>query len=91
MTLPTHLVFGLIIGRLTGNYPLALAASVAVDVDHLVSFFRSGIIFKPKELIRAMGRRDGLRDEGRQAVLTRACENTSILRTEGGPGHQGRG
>ena len=41
MTLPTHLVFGLIIGKVTGNYPLAVLAAIAVDVDHIVPFAKS--------------------------------------------------
>ena len=48
MTLPTHLIAGLIIGKLTGNYSLALASSVLPDIDHLPSYIKSGIILKPK-------------------------------------------
>jgi len=54
MTLPTHLAFGLIIGKLTGNYPLAIAAAIAVDVDHLVPFARTGALWNPRKLWRIM-------------------------------------
>jgi membrane-bound metal-dependent hydrolase YbcI (DUF457 family) len=48
MTLPSHIVVGLIIGKLTDNYPLAIASSVLIDVDHLQSYVKSGVLFKPK-------------------------------------------
>ncbi len=48
MTFPTHLLAGLIVGKLTGNYSLGIVSSVAMDVDHLQSYFKSGVIFKPK-------------------------------------------
>lgn len=37
----SHLLAGLLIGKLTGNYSLAILVSVAVDFDHLKSFFKS--------------------------------------------------
>lgn len=48
MTLPSHIIAGLIIGKLTGNYPLAIASSTLIDVDHLQSYIKSGVILKPK-------------------------------------------
>jgi membrane-bound metal-dependent hydrolase YbcI (DUF457 family) len=48
VTIPTHLIAGLLIGKLTGNYPLAIASSALVDVDHLQSYIKSGVILKPK-------------------------------------------
>lgn len=50
MTLPTHLAFGLIIGKLTGNYPVAVAAAIAVDVDHLVLFSQARVLWNPRKL-----------------------------------------
>jgi len=52
MTLPTHLLAGLIMGKLTGNYTAAIAGSLLVDLDHIISFYRHGILFKLKELIK---------------------------------------
>ena len=48
MTLPSHLIVGLIIGKVTGNYPFAITSSVLVDIDHLQSYLKSGVISKPK-------------------------------------------
>lgn len=48
MTIPTHIMAGLIIGKVTGNYSLAIASSVIMDFDHLQSYIKSGVIFKPK-------------------------------------------
>ncbi len=53
MTFPTHIIAGLIIGKLTGDYPAALAGSLLMDVDHIVSYYRHGILSKPKEILRA--------------------------------------
>lgn len=50
MTLPTHIALGMIIGKVTGNYPAAITASVLVDLDHLQSYILHGVIFKPKKL-----------------------------------------
>ena len=54
MTLPTHLILGLIIGKATGNYPLAVVASIAVDVDHFVPFAQNGVLWSPRKLWRVM-------------------------------------
>jgi len=48
MTLPTHAVLGLIIGKITGSYGLAIAASTLIDADHLISYVKSGVIKNPK-------------------------------------------
>jgi len=52
MTLPTHLLAGLIIGNLTGNYTVAITGSLVVDLDHIISFYRHGILFNPKKLLK---------------------------------------
>jgi len=54
LTLPTHLLAGLVIGKFTGNYPLALASAVLIDLDHLPSYFRHKVLFKPKELFASI-------------------------------------
>ncbi|MFA5936599.1 MAG: metal-dependent hydrolase [Candidatus Paceibacterota bacterium] len=48
MTFPTHIILGLVIGKVIGNYPIAIASSMAIDIDHLQSYIKSGVIFKPK-------------------------------------------
>lgn len=53
MLLPTHLLAGLIIGKLTGNYAISLIGSVMIDLDHLIIFHRNGILFKLKKFIAA--------------------------------------
>jgi len=59
MFLPTHLVAGLVIGKLTGNYNVALLGSVIMDLDHLLAYYRAGILFKfRKVLIAATGKAD---------------------------------
>jgi membrane-bound metal-dependent hydrolase YbcI (DUF457 family) len=50
----THLAAGLIIGELTGNYWAALIGALVIDLDHLLPFFRKGILLKPKELWKAI-------------------------------------
>ncbi len=47
-------MLGLIIGKLTGNYPAAIISSIAIDLDHVVSYFRHGILSKPRPLLQAL-------------------------------------
>lgn len=54
MTIPTHILAGLIIGSITGDYRTALAGSVLIDLDHTISFVRHGILWKPRQLIKAL-------------------------------------
>ncbi|MHB8870966.1 MAG: metal-dependent hydrolase [Candidatus Doudnabacteria bacterium] len=53
MTIPTHLALGLIIGKMTNNYGLALAFSVGPDIDHLISYAKHGVLFNPKKFLKA--------------------------------------
>ena len=50
MTFPVHLILGLVIGKVTNNYPVAILASIAVDLDHLIPFARTGVLWRPKHL-----------------------------------------
>jgi|SRR3989344_545353 len=54
MTLPTHVLAGLIIGKITGDFPTALAGSLVIDLDHTISYFRHGVLFKPRQLFKAI-------------------------------------
>lgn len=48
MTFPTHCLLGLLIGKMTGNYTAALIGSVAVDLDHIASYARHGMLRNPR-------------------------------------------
>ncbi|RJR30775.1 hypothetical protein C4569_03815 [Candidatus Parcubacteria bacterium] len=54
MTIPTHLLAGMVIGKLTNNYGAALAGSVLIDLDHIISYSQHKILFKPKVLLKTM-------------------------------------
>ncbi|TAL48780.1 hypothetical protein EPN83_03225 [Patescibacteria group bacterium] len=54
MTLPTHVLAGLIIGKITGDFSTAIAGSLVMDLDHTISYFRHGILFKPRQLFKAI-------------------------------------
>jgi membrane-bound metal-dependent hydrolase YbcI (DUF457 family) len=58
MTLPTHFVAGLIIGKITGNYSVAVASSVLPDVDHLYSYIKNGVIKNPKKFWKVITSRE---------------------------------
>ena len=52
MTFPTHILAGLTIGKLTGDYTAALTGSLVMDLDNLLSYNRHGILLKPKRMFR---------------------------------------
>jgi membrane-bound metal-dependent hydrolase YbcI (DUF457 family) len=54
MFFPAHLAAGLIIGKLTGEYMPALLGSLGPDLDHVISYIRSGLLFRPKELLKTL-------------------------------------
>lgn len=58
MTLPTHLIAGMIIGKVTGNFPTAIAGALLIDIDHIISYYKHGILFKPRELIKYVTSRE---------------------------------
>jgi hypothetical protein len=59
MLLSTHLAAGLIVSKLTGNYNYSLLGSVVMDLDHLIAYYRTGILLKFKKvLIATTGRAD---------------------------------
>ncbi|MDP2788529.1 MAG: metal-dependent hydrolase [bacterium] len=58
MTLPTHLMTGLILGKLTGNYSLSVAGALLVDIDHLLSYAKNGLLLKPKEFFKTVFAQD---------------------------------
>jgi len=52
MTFPTHILAGLLIGKITGDFTTAIVASLVVDLDHFISFYRHGTLFNLRELLR---------------------------------------
>jgi len=54
MTLPTHILASLIIGKITGDFPTAIVGSLVMDLDHTISYFRHGVLFKPRQLFKAI-------------------------------------
>jgi membrane-bound metal-dependent hydrolase YbcI (DUF457 family) len=49
MFVGAHIVAGLVIGKITHNYPLALASALLIDVDHLIPYVKHKVIFNPKK------------------------------------------
>jgi membrane-bound metal-dependent hydrolase YbcI (DUF457 family) len=50
MFITAHILAGLLIGKLTGHYALALASAVLIDVDHLGPYARHRVLWRPKSL-----------------------------------------
>jgi membrane-bound metal-dependent hydrolase YbcI (DUF457 family) len=46
----THLALGLIIGKVTGNYPAAIIGSLAIDIDHLIPIIERRKPFSVKKI-----------------------------------------
>ena len=40
-----HLLTGLIIGKLFGNYTVALLGALLIDLDHLIPYIKHKVIF----------------------------------------------
>jgi|SRR3989344_1276787 len=53
MTWPTHILGGLIVGKLTGNYTAAMAGSLVIDLDHVVSYYKHGLLSHPRQILHA--------------------------------------
>ncbi len=54
MTIPTHVILGVLIGKITGDFPTAIAVSVLVDIDHLVSYVRHGVLTDYKKFLNVI-------------------------------------
>mgnify|MGYP001559157947 FL=1 len=50
MFLFAHLFAGLIIGKIYGNYLIAIVGALIIDLDHLIPYIKNKIIFNPKKL-----------------------------------------
>ncbi|MDP3769340.1 MAG: metal-dependent hydrolase [bacterium] len=51
MLYTTHLAGGLIIGSFTGEYAAALVGTFIIDADHLIPIIRTGMFFRPMDII----------------------------------------
>ena len=49
MTLPTHLITGLVIGKITGQYSFAIVGALFVDIDHIFSYVKNGVLINPRK------------------------------------------
>lgn len=54
MTLPTHVILGIIIGKITGDYPTAVLSSTLIDSDHLYSYVKSGVVKNPNKFLKTI-------------------------------------
>jgi len=54
MTFPTHILLGAIIGKVAVNYSIGLVSSAVIDVDHLQSYAKHKVLFRPKKLWHAL-------------------------------------
>src|ERR1035437_10413486 len=54
MTLPTHAILGLVIGKFTGNIPLAISVSILIDTDHLISYAKHKVLWPPKKFLEVV-------------------------------------
>lgn len=52
MTLPTHLMAGLVVGKLTGNYSVAIITSIVFDIDHLFFYYTRHLLFRPAKVLK---------------------------------------
>lgn len=60
MTIPTHIIAGLIIGKATGDYTTSILAASLVDFDHVISYAKNGLMQKPEKLWETMTREEDL-------------------------------
>ena len=60
MFILTHIIAGLLVGKLTGNYTFALLGSVLIDMDHLFSYIKHGVLFSPRKFWRTITSREDL-------------------------------
>jgi len=49
-----HLLVGLIIGKISGQYAIAIIGAVFLDLDHLICYSRNGVLLRPKKLWRLL-------------------------------------
>ena len=52
MFVVSHVLMGMIIGKVTGNYEAAIATSLLIDSDHIVPYIKSWLFLKPKKMLR---------------------------------------
>ncbi|HLC61199.1 MAG TPA: metal-dependent hydrolase [Candidatus Nanoarchaeia archaeon] len=56
-----HLVAGLIVGRISGNYPVSLVGAIFADLDHLIPYVQHKVIFNIKKFWKTItGEQDNI-------------------------------
>lgn len=58
MLISAHLAAGLVLGKIFDNYPLAVIGATFLDLDHAISYLKSGLIFRPRELAETLSKRE---------------------------------
>jgi len=48
MNLITHMLAGALVGKFTGNYPVAIAAALVLDLDHIPVYIKNKVMFNNK-------------------------------------------
>ncbi len=51
MTIPTHIIAGLIIGKVTGHYEVGVIGATFLDIDHFYSYVRHGSFSSVKKFL----------------------------------------
>jgi len=59
MTVQTHILSAILIGKLTGNYAAAFTGAVLIDADHLISYAKHKALFNPKKMFKVVTTRTG--------------------------------
>ena len=54
MFITTHLAAGLLVGKMTGNYPLAIGGAIIWDIDHLIPYYRHHVLKSPAKFWHAI-------------------------------------
>jgi hypothetical protein len=49
MFIHAHFAAGLLVGKLTGSYPAALAGSLLIDIDHLIPYYKYKLLTNLKK------------------------------------------
>lgn len=58
MSIGSHIVAGLLIGKLTGDYTTSIIASLIIDIDHFIPFIKHKVILSPRKLWEIVTNKD---------------------------------
>ena len=54
MTFSTHLIAGLVLGKITGNYSLSVGMALGIDIDHVFSYIKNGVLLNPTKFLKTI-------------------------------------